>query len=269
MASVDDVALHAGNAWPAPDQVRLYTRVLAYVLADDRGVTIRRLAARLGLSTRLVRAVVYDWQRAGLVTCRPGRGWRAHRYSGSEDMWSAVLARGEEVLGRGQGLLDALAADLDSQPPAAGRAAEAVRFVAFLRGELPALVERWQEHRRGREAEARRPVEPEPQSEPEPEPESVPEVRAWQLAAAHALVDLLARPGMPALTWHIDMTEQGLFGLIHRDDEKALATLETWARFFGTAVRKDRFAGYTLVEAKASHMGVPVKLSGHTDRGFR
>ena len=58
MASVDDVALHAGNAWPAPDQVRLYTRVLTYVLADDRGVTIRRLAARLGLSTRLVRAVV-------------------------------------------------------------------------------------------------------------------------------------------------------------------------------------------------------------------
>ena len=122
---------------------RMPARVFAAILADDAGrLTARELAERLAVSPAAVSGAVRYLTQAGMV----GRGARAGRAatttastttSGTSPTRTAArcCAAGSRRWPR--------APRRSARPPAGRRLAETREFFAFLREELPALMERW------------------------------------------------------------------------------------------------------------------------------
>jgi DNA-binding transcriptional regulator GbsR (MarR family) len=128
---------------------RMPARVFAAVLAEDSGrLTAGEIAARLRVSPAAVSGAVRYLVQVRLLFRGREPGTRSdHYYLSEDDPWyaaitnrSALLARWEESAERG--------ADLLGEDRAAGRRLrETAEFFAFLRGELPGMLERWQARR--------------------------------------------------------------------------------------------------------------------------
>jgi hypothetical protein len=128
---------------------RMPARVFACLLAaDDGALTAAELASRLGVSPAAISGAVRYLVQVRLIMRVRKPGSRSDTYRLGEDLWSEVysgrsgqFARYEQVLADG-------IAELGPGHPAAGRLAETREFFAFLRIEMPALMERWREHRK-------------------------------------------------------------------------------------------------------------------------
>ena len=128
---------------------RMPARVFAYALIDDADrYTATDLAEALRVSPAAISILVRDLVNAGLLGKQREPGDRTDTYVlYDEDIWSGiylkreglleqferVAAEGIELVGRGR--------------PGGRRLAETAAYFAFMRKEMPELVERWRKHR--------------------------------------------------------------------------------------------------------------------------
>jgi DNA-binding transcriptional regulator GbsR (MarR family) len=123
---------------------RMPARVFAAILADDAGrLTARELAARLSVSPAAVSGAVRYLVQAGMVSRGREPGARLDHYRLHDDLWYETYAHRGEMLGRWERAMQEGAAALGPDTPAGRRLEETREFFAFLREELPALMERW------------------------------------------------------------------------------------------------------------------------------
>jgi DNA-binding transcriptional ArsR family regulator len=128
---------------------RMPARVFAYLLAADADRhTAGELAAGLRVSPAAISGALRYLQMTGFLIREREPGARTDSYRLRGDLWSemyisrmGLLERWEQVLGEGAELLG---------PGRSGsaRMREAQEFLAFARADLPAMMERWHEHRR-------------------------------------------------------------------------------------------------------------------------
>ena len=128
---------------------RMPARVFAYALIDDADrYTATDLAEALRVSPAAISISVRDLVNAGLLGKQREPGDRTDTYVlHDEDIWSEIYlnreglleqferlaAEGIELVGRGR--------------PGGRRLAETAAYFAFMRKEMPELVERWRKHR--------------------------------------------------------------------------------------------------------------------------
>jgi len=128
---------------------RMPARVFAYVLADDADhYTAAELSVGLRVSPAAISGAVRYLVQVGLLGRERVPGTRSDVYRiYDDDVWSRIYSGQSGLLGQ----YEAAAADgvralgLDRR---GGRRLEETRqFFAFMRAELPLMIERWQVHR--------------------------------------------------------------------------------------------------------------------------
>jgi len=127
---------------------RMPARVFAAVLAEDSArLTAQELAERLHVSAAAISGAVRYLVQARLLLRGREPGARADHYRLSEDdhWYESMMQRGQ-VLERFEQSA-ARGAEALGDRPAGRRLRETQEFFAFLRQELPAMMERW--HARG------------------------------------------------------------------------------------------------------------------------
>jgi DNA-binding transcriptional regulator GbsR (MarR family) len=126
---------------------RMPARVFACVLADDEGrLTARELAARLGVSPAAISGAVRYLVQVGMLEREREPGQRRDHYRLRDDLWYEIYAYRGEMLRRWEQAMVEGAKVLNSRP-AGRRIEETGEFFAFLREELPAMMERWRARR--------------------------------------------------------------------------------------------------------------------------
>jgi DNA-binding transcriptional regulator GbsR (MarR family) len=126
---------------------RMPARVFAAVLADEDGrMTAGELAERLNVSPAAISGAVRALTQLHMLTRGREPGARRDHYEMVHDQWpemfvyrSTVLKSWEDALAEGVELL--------GDGPAAERLDKTRAFFAFVRGELPGLMERWRASR--------------------------------------------------------------------------------------------------------------------------
>jgi DNA-binding transcriptional regulator GbsR (MarR family) len=122
---------------------RMPARVFACVLADDEGrVTAGELARRLRVSPAAISGAVRYLVQARMLQKGREPGSRTDHYFLGDDLWYAAITNRTELLERWEQSM-AEGAGLLGDRPAARRLRESQAFFAFLREELPELMERW------------------------------------------------------------------------------------------------------------------------------
>jgi DNA-binding transcriptional regulator GbsR (MarR family) len=127
---------------------RMPARVFAYLIIDetDRG-TAGELAAALQVSPAAISGAVRYLIQAGLLVRERSPGARSDHYRLHNDLWYEVQLQRTDILLRWESLLSETIELIG--PERAGRSLHETRaYLAFLRSEYPALVERWREHKR-------------------------------------------------------------------------------------------------------------------------
>lgn len=133
---------------------RMPARVFAFVLADDADrYTAAELAAGLRVSPAAISGAVRYLVQVGLLGREREPGTRSDVYRiYDDDIWSRIYAQRSGLLDH----YEAAAADgvrsLGLDRPGGRRLEETRAFFAFLRADLPMMVERWREHRRAEES---------------------------------------------------------------------------------------------------------------------
>jgi len=127
---------------------RMPARAFAAILAEDAGrLTARDLAQRLAVSPAAVSGAVRYLTQAGMVSRGREPGARRDDYRLHDDVWYELYAYRGEMLRRWEQAMDEGAEALGRDTPAGQRLEETREFFAFLREELPALMERWRARR--------------------------------------------------------------------------------------------------------------------------
>ena len=129
---------------------RMPSRVFAAVLAEDSGrLTAGEIADRLQVSPAAVSgAVRYLVQTRLLFRGREPGARTDHYFLSEDDPWYAAITNRSELLERWRSSAAHGASVLGLARPAGRRLAETAEFFAFLRDELPGMLERWQARRR-------------------------------------------------------------------------------------------------------------------------
>jgi DNA-binding transcriptional ArsR family regulator len=136
---------------------RMPARVFTALLASDDG---RRTAGELGellaVSPAGVSGAIRYLGQVGLASRERDPGSRRDHYRVREDVWYELGIRREPLLATfeagARAAMEALGPDTD----AGRRMAETVAYFAFLREELPGVVERWEQRRAALRAAAQR-----------------------------------------------------------------------------------------------------------------
>lgn len=135
---------------------RMPARVFAYVLVDDaERYSAAELASGLRVSPAAISGAVRHLVRLGYLSREHLPGQRSDTYRiYDEDVWGTIMLQQlrinrayEEVAAEG-------VATLGTGTPGGRRMRETMEFHAFLRQEMPALVERWRAQRRSLAPEA-------------------------------------------------------------------------------------------------------------------
>ena len=123
---------------------RMPARAFAAILAEDSGrLTARDLAERLGVSPAAVSGAVRYLTQAGMISRGREPRARLDHYLLHDDLWYETYAHRGEMLRRWEQAMAEGAAALGPDTPAGRRLQETREFFAFLREELPAMMERW------------------------------------------------------------------------------------------------------------------------------
>jgi DNA-binding transcriptional regulator GbsR (MarR family) len=127
---------------------RMPARVFVALLASDSGrLTAAEMADTLHVSPAAISGALRYLQQVNVLTRERQPGSRRDQYRLLDDSWYEMTLRREQVMARwiaaGNEGIDVLGADT----PAGRRMTESVEFFEFVRGELPALLERWRTQR--------------------------------------------------------------------------------------------------------------------------
>jgi DNA-binding transcriptional regulator GbsR (MarR family) len=127
---------------------RMPARVFACILSDDRArLTAGELADQLDVSPAAISGAVRYLVQVRLVQRDREPGSRADHYRLSDDLWYTAIADRTELLKTWEDSLDEGVQLLGRRSPAGRRLDETRAFFAFMRGEVPAMLDRWHEHR--------------------------------------------------------------------------------------------------------------------------
>lgn len=128
---------------------RMASRVFATLIAaESRGLTAARLKDSLGVSAGAVSGAVRWLAQVGLITRSTVPGTRQDLYIAESDSFVTLMMQDIRALRSWQNDLRAGATALGPDSVAGRRMTEALEFFAFLEGELPGILQRWQDHRR-------------------------------------------------------------------------------------------------------------------------
>ncbi|WP_042396882.1 GbsR/MarR family transcriptional regulator [Streptacidiphilus carbonis] len=127
---------------------RMPSRVFAALLSSDSGrLTSAELAELLEISPAAVSGAVRYLTQVGLATRERDPGSRRDRYRVLTDGWHEAMLRRDQVLSRWESSMDEGVALLGTDSPAGVRLRESMVFFAFIRRELPQLLDRWNRQR--------------------------------------------------------------------------------------------------------------------------
>jgi len=141
---VERFALLLTNAGMA----RMPARVFACLLAEDSGqLTAGDLAARLEVSPAAISGAVRYLAQVDMVVREREPGARTDHFRLHHDVWAEMYtSRAAQLRHWEQAMAEGVAV-LGLDRPAGRRLDETREFFAFLREELPAVIERWRERR--------------------------------------------------------------------------------------------------------------------------
>lgn len=124
---------------------RMAARAYVCVLVDDAGqLTAAELADRLQASPAAISGAVRYCVQVGLLVRGREPGTRRDSYGlGADDPWAGAVLRREPMLARWEATMSDGARLFGTDRPAGRRLHDSQRFLAFLREELPQLLERW------------------------------------------------------------------------------------------------------------------------------
>ncbi|WP_432075574.1 GbsR/MarR family transcriptional regulator [Streptomyces wuyuanensis] len=127
---------------------RMPARVFAALLSSDSGaMTSAELGEQLQVSPAAVSGAVRYLSQQHMVSRERDPGSRRERYRVHSDQWYEALTNRDAILKRWSDSLREGVTSLGAETPAGRRLAETVAFFDFIRDELPAMMERWREHR--------------------------------------------------------------------------------------------------------------------------
>jgi len=130
---------------------RMPARVFVALLATDSGtLTAAELAERTQASPAAISGAVRYLAQISLIAREREPGSRRDRYRVHDDAWYEAVVRRERLLSLWEDSGREGVAALGADTPAGARMAETAAFFAFLRREMPAVLERWREERRVR-----------------------------------------------------------------------------------------------------------------------
>lgn len=130
---------------------RMPARVFACVLSEDSGrLTAAELAERLGVSAAAVSGAVRYLVPVGMLHKGRAPGARVDHYELTGDVWYESLTERDSLLRRWEAVLEEGIAALEPDRPATARLRESRDFFAFVRSELPPMMERWRAQRDAR-----------------------------------------------------------------------------------------------------------------------
>ncbi|MFD1537134.1 GbsR/MarR family transcriptional regulator [Nonomuraea guangzhouensis] len=125
---------------------RMAARVFAALLVSGEGRrTAAELGDQLGVGAPAISGAVKYLLRVGMITRERDPGQRRDHYRVDQAAWFKATSSSDEVFRRfEEGARDGVAV-FGTGTPAGERLDEVQRFFAFLRGEVPKLMRRWQE----------------------------------------------------------------------------------------------------------------------------
>ncbi|WP_443076715.1 GbsR/MarR family transcriptional regulator [Streptomyces sp. TRM 70361] len=127
---------------------RMASRVFACLLADHAGVlSSAELSERLRISPAAVSGAIRYLSQVHLVTREREPGSRRERYRVHVDVWYRAMTDRGPLLDRWTATLERGVKALGPDTPAGRRMAESAEFFAFMRREVPLMMERWYAHR--------------------------------------------------------------------------------------------------------------------------
>jgi len=127
---------------------RMPARVFVALLASDSGsLTAAELAERVQASPAAISGAVRYLIQVSLISREREPGSRRDRYRVWDDAWYEAIVRRERLLKLWEDSAREGVEALGPATPAGGRMADTVAFFAFLRREMPALLERWRAER--------------------------------------------------------------------------------------------------------------------------
>jgi DNA-binding transcriptional ArsR family regulator len=130
---------------------RMPARAYVALFATDSGtLTAAELADRLQASPGAVSGAVRYLAQVGLITRAREPGSRRDRYHVDDDAWYEAVLRREQLLARFEDSAREGVEVLGARTPAGERMARSRDFFAFLRREMPLLLERWRAERAAR-----------------------------------------------------------------------------------------------------------------------
>lgn len=129
---------------------RMPARVFAYVLVDDaEAYTAAELASGLRVSPAAISGAVRHLVQLGYLAKEHVPGERSDTYRiYDEDVWGTIMLQQLRINRTYEEVAVAGVRTLGTDTPGGRRMRETMEFHAFLREEVPALVERWRAQRR-------------------------------------------------------------------------------------------------------------------------
>ncbi len=124
-------------------------RVLAYVLADDADrYTAKELQDALQVSAAGISGAVRWLVQAGLLARDREPGTRSDLFVlDDSDLWSPIFATELDTLGTWERVVAEGVAAVGTDSPGGRRLRESQEFFAFMRAELPRVLQGWHRHR--------------------------------------------------------------------------------------------------------------------------
>ncbi|MFG1708048.1 GbsR/MarR family transcriptional regulator [Nonomuraea sp. M3C6] len=127
---------------------RMSARTLAmFLFTDQETVTMGDIADRLGVSAGSVSGAVKSLLSVGLIERLPAPGSRREHYRMRDDAWATLFTSQNTVI---QIMLQAARKGIAATAPgdpAHQRLIQMHDFYQFMLGEIPALLDRWQQQR--------------------------------------------------------------------------------------------------------------------------
>lgn len=130
---------------------RMPSRVFAVLLCGDEGkATAGELADQLQVSAAAISGAVRYLQQVGLITREREIGGRRDVYRLYNDLWYEAFGNRDQMLGRWASTFTDGVAVFGARTAVGQRLEETSRFMAFLRAELPLVMQRWRDSELGR-----------------------------------------------------------------------------------------------------------------------
>lgn len=124
-------------------------RAFCALLASERGgLTAAELAGQLRASPAAISGAVRFLVQVDLASRQREPGSRRDYFVVDDDVWYVVITRRLDAVTRWGYQIEAGRRAVGEDSPAGRRMADMVAFFDFLRAEMPALMDRWQEERK-------------------------------------------------------------------------------------------------------------------------